>query len=228
MNKNIWIIANWKARKTIAEALDWLVQVGFRLPKNGNIKAVVCPTFSALSEVQKAVQEGGYPLLIGSQGISSFTEGPFTGEEPGNILKQFINLSIIGHSERRQNFSETDADVEQKVKIALDNKITPLVCIQGKDTPVPGGCRLVAYEPVFAIGTGTPDTAENAQMIAKFLKNKYGNELEVLYGGSINKENVNNFLKMPDISGVLVGKASLNPDEFIKIVEEAVIESSKT
>lgn len=226
MNKNIWIIANWKSNKTIPEALEWINHVGPKLPKIENIKIVVCPTFSALSEVKKAISAGNYNLLIGAQNVSPYEMGAYTGEEPGEALAQFADLVIIGHSERRTHFAETDEEVEKKVKMALSNKMSPLVCIQGSDTPVPSECRMVAYEPVFAIGTGTPDTPENAQKLAVDVKTKTG--VNVLYGGSVDSANVRSFLKMADINGVLVGRASLSAEEFIKIIEEANLEADKT
>lgn len=220
--KNIWIIVNWKSNKTIEEAIEWISSVGPQIPKRKDLKVVVCPTFSALSEVKKAVQAGNFPILVGSQDISSFGIGAYTGEEPAEILKQFIELSIIGHSERRQNFSETDDMVDKKVKKALENKIIPLLCVQGLQTSVPAGCKLVAYEPIFAIGTGNPDTPENANKVASDLKNRAGEDLEVLYGGSVNPDNIKSFVDQPGISGVLIGKWSLDADKFIKLIEEVL------
>ncbi|TSC66103.1 MAG: Triosephosphate isomerase [Microgenomates group bacterium Gr01-1014_80] len=215
--KNLWIIANWKSNKTIQEALDWISIVGSKLEKRENLKVIVCPTFSALSEVKKAITVGNFPLMVGSQDLSPFPEGAYTGEEAASMLQQFIGLSIIGHSERRQNFGETDETVAKKVKQALDNQIIPLVCVQGKETPVPEGVKLIAYEPIFAIGTGNPDTPENANEVTENFKEKYG--AEVLYGGSVTSENVKNFVSMENISGVLVGGASLDPEEFVRIVQ---------
>ena len=217
MTKNIWIVANWKSNKTIAGALDWISQVGPKLPKREDLKVVVCPTFSCLSEVKKAVTVGNFPLLVGSQDLSPYEVGAYTGEESASLLKELVGVSIIGHSERRQNFSETDEMVSKKVEQALQSGIIPLVCVQGPDTPIPDGCKLVAYEPIFAIGTGNPDTPENAENVAKTLKKKYGEELEVLYGGSVTSQNLKSFTKMPNLSGALVGKASLEVEEFVKI-----------
>src|SRR3989344_1210977 len=95
-DKNIWIIANWKSNKTIAEALDWVSQVGPRIPKRDGLKIVVCPTFSVLSEVKKAITVGNFPLLLGAQDLSPFGIGAYTGEEPAAILKQFVDLAILG------------------------------------------------------------------------------------------------------------------------------------
>ena len=220
MSKCIWVIANWKSNKTISEAVEWIAEVGPRVPKRKDVKVVVCPTFSALSEVKKAIQAGNFPIMVGSQDISSFGIGAYTGEEPAELLKPLVRLSIIGHSERRQNFSETDEMVDQKVKKTLENAITPLVCVQSEKTPVPEGCGLVAYEPIFAIGTGNADTPENASAIAQSLKSKYGESLEVLYGGSVNSDNINSFIDQSNISGVLVGKWSLDVDKFIQILEK--------
>lgn len=219
-DKRIWIIGNWKSNKTIAEALDWISKVGPKIPKRDDLKVVVCPTFSCLSEVKQAVTVGNFPIIVGSQDVSPFEVGAYTGEESAALLKDLISLSIIGHSERRQNFSEDDEMVVKKVEQALQNNITPLVCVQGPDTPVPNGCKLVAYEPVFAIGTGNPDTPENAQKVASGLKEKFGQDFEVLYGGSVTSENIKSFVDQSNISGVLIGRASLNALEFVKMVKE--------
>lgn len=226
LGKNIWVIANWKSKKTIAEALDWVSKVGPEIPKQENLKVVVCPTFSSLSEVKKAITVGSFPLMVGAQDLSSFGIGAYTGEEPAELLSQLVSLSILGHSERRQNFSETDEVIAKKVQQAVDNKILPLLCVQGSNTSVPEKCKLVAYEPVFAIGTGNPDTSESANLVAKELKGKYGTDLEVTYGGSVNSQNVKGFITEADISGVLVGNASLEAQEFVKIVEicEGILE----
>lgn len=217
--KNIWIIANWKSNKTIAEALDWISQVGPQIPKQENLKVVVCPTFSCLSEVKKAIVIGSYPLIIGSQDLSAFGVGAYTGEESALLLKELIGLSIIGHSERRQNFKEDDETIARKVDQAIKNNITPLVCVQSAETPVAEGCKLVAYEPIFAIGSGNPDSPENANQVAVSLKEKYREDLEVIYGGSVTADNVKSFVIQDNIDGVLPGKASLDADEFLKIIK---------
>ncbi|MBI2018025.1 triosephosphate isomerase [Candidatus Daviesbacteria bacterium] len=212
--KNIWIVANWKSNETIQEALEWISFVGPKIERRPNLKVCVCPTYTAIEEVKKAVLVGNFPLIVGAQDLSPFEEGAYTGEEAASILKQFVDLAIIGHSERRQNFGETPEMVAQKVKQALDHQIIPLVCVQSKDTPVPEGVNLIAYEPIWAIGTGHPDTPQNASGVAKSFPGK-----EVLYGGSVTSENVKAFARQENLRGVLVGGASLNPEEFLKIVE---------
>lgn len=216
----MWIIANWKSNKTIQEALEWVELVGPKLPRNEKLKVVVCPQFMDILEVKKAVQVGNYPMLVGSQDLSPFEEGPFTGEESADSLEGFVALSILGHSERRQNFSETDEMVAKKVEQAKSSGIVPLVCVQSEDTPVPEGCEVVAYEPIFAIGTGTPDNPQNAALVSEKIKQKNPQVKEVLYGGSVTADNCVSFIKEEHIQGLLIGKASLEAEEFIKIVEE--------
>lgn len=217
--KNIWIIANWKSNETLKEALEWISFVGPKIERRDNLKVVVCPTYTAIEEVKKAVLVGNYPLMVGAQDLSPFEEGSYTGEEAAVILKQFVDLSLIGHSERRQNFGETPEMVAKKVIQAKEHDIIPLVCVQGKDTPVPEGVNLIAYEPIFAIGTGHPDTPQDANEVAKSFKEKYGEDLEILYGGSVTQENAKAFLQQDNINGVLVGGASLDALEFTKIIE---------
>lgn len=216
--KNIWLVANWKSNKTLQEALAWVAEVGPKLHLRDNFKVVVCPQFDALEEVKKAVQVGGHPIIVGAQDLSPFPPGAYTGEESAQALSQFVTVCILGHSERRQSFGETDSQVAEKVGQALKNKILPLVCVQGEGTPVPEGCRLVAYEPVFAIGTGKPDTPQDAEKVAVLLKQRYGDDLEVLYGGSVDAGNARAFLKQQHINGLLVGHTSLSAGEFLDIV----------
>ena len=216
--KNIWLIANWKSNKTIKEAIEWIDFVGPKLEKRENLKVVVCPSFIDIEEVKKAILVGNFSLMVGSQDLSPFDVGAYTGEEAASILKQFVDLSILGHSERRQNFSETDEMVLQKVKQALDHQITPLVCVQDETTPIPENCKLVAYEPIFAIGSGNPDSPQNAGKVAIKIKQTHA-DLEVLYGGSVNSNNAKGFLMQENLNGLLIGKSSLDPEEFVKIVE---------
>lgn len=221
MKKPRWIVANWKSNKTISEALDWIKHVGPQLPRQDNLKIAVCPTFSALSTVAKIIKNNNYPIMIGAQDLSPFGPGAYTGEESAGLLTGLISLAILGHSERRQNFGETDELIAKKVQQAKENNIIPVVCMQDVDTPIPSGCRLVVFEPIFAIGTGNPDTPENASQTAGILQEKGIPGLEVLYGGSVNSDNVKGFTGQKDLSGVLIGNASLSAVEFIKICKVA-------
>lgn len=213
-----WIIANFKSNKTVQQALEWIDYVGPSLEKRENVKVVVCPTVLDVEEVKKAVLVGNYPLIVGCQDLSQFDVGSFTGEEPARLLKEVIDFTILGHSERRENFGETDQMIVNKVKEAKENSITALVCVQGMDTPIPPGTDLVAYEPIFAIGTGQADTPQNANQVADKIKSQHDQTLPVLYGGSVTAHNAKAFLVQANLSGLLIGKASLDPDEFLNIV----------
>src|SRR3989344_8692769 len=216
-DKIIWVIANWKSNKNIAESLDWISKVGPNIPRIDNLKVVVCPTFSVLSEVKKAITVGNFPILLGSQYLSLFGFGAYTGEQSAKFLKELVEFSIIGHSERRKNFNETDEIVEKKFQQAIENEMTPVLCVQDSDTPIPANSSLVAYEPVWAISTGlnnTPgvgraDTPEDANKVAESIKEKHGSSIQVLYGGSVNSQNIKGFISQTDISGVLIGNSSL-------------------
>lgn len=223
MAKKLWIIANWKSNKTLAEAIEWIDEVGPQLEKRDHIKVVVCPPFTDMEEVKKRIMVSNFPMMVGAQDLSPFDEGAYTGEEAARILTDIVDLAILGHSERRQNFGETDQMVWEKAEQAKKHNIIPLVCVQGVDTPVPEGINLAAYEPVFAIGSGHPDTADNAGKVAEGLKEKYGENLQVLYGGSVTSENAKPFLQGQNLQGLLVGGASLDAEEFLKIVQVAYL-----
>ncbi len=213
-----YIIANWKSNKLLTEALEWVEQVGPKLSQNDEVTLIVCPPSLYLEEVSKAAHTSGGMLKVGSQNISQFSFGSYTGEESAEMVNQFGEYSIIGHSERRKYFGETDEVLAEKVRLAIQSSITPVFCVQDENTPIPEGVTIVAYEPVFAIGTGTPDTPENANEVCGKIIAKYEG-LEVLYGGSVTSENAKQFLDQKNISGLLIGKASLDAEEFVKIVQ---------
>lgn len=216
--KKLWIIANWKSNLSLSESLEWINKVGPELNKREDLQVVVCPRFSALAEIHQEIQKNHYPVVLASQDLSPFEKGSFTGEEPAELLKELVTMSIIGHSERREKFNETDELVAEKVKQAKASGIEPIVCVQNTETPIPTDVKIVAYEPIFAIGTGTPDTPENAEKVASQLILSNSN-LNILYGGSVTSENCQGFVKEKNISGLLIGKASLNAEEFLKIIQ---------
>lgn len=215
--KKIWVIANWKSNKNLSEALEWLNSIGPKIQKKENVEIIVCPTFVCIPELKKEIQVHNFPMMLGSQDVSPFELGAFTGEEPAQLLKELVGFSIIGHSERREKFGETDEMIAEKFKEAKSAGMEPILCIQDINTPIPDGVKIAAYEPVFAIGTGTPDTPENAQKVAAEVKVK-NPEINILYGGSVTSENCVSFTSQPGISGLLIGKASLDAGEFLKIV----------
>lgn len=181
---------------------------------------VLAPPMPSLQFVSNRLLQKSVYLAV--QDISPFPVGAYTGAVSAKNLEGFnVGYAIIGHSERRTYFYEDDAILAKKVEQALGNAILPIYCVQGKDTPVPDTVTLVAYEPVSAIGTGSPDTPENAEAVAKAIKEAYPGVQAVLYGGSVKPENVASFTSMESIDGVLVGGASLDAAMFIELIMKA-------
>ncbi len=222
MNK-LFIVANLKSYKTKSEAKEWLEKFKV-IALNKDIlqekEIIVCPPFTLLYLFNSFFKDNNLDIKLGAQDVSEFGEGAYTGEINAKQVKEFADYILIGHSERRTNFNETEKSLSKKTKLSLQNNLEPIFCVQGRETPVPQGIKILAYEPVFAIGSGNPDTPENAQEIAKSYWDK-NNNLTILYGGSVTSGNVNSFTKEKNIGGVLVGGASLEAEEFIKIIENA-------
>ncbi len=231
------IIANWKLNPaSLAEAI--------KLAKESDVEGlIICPPFPFLEEVAKVIKKAA----LGAQDLFWEEKGAFTGEVSGTQLKEDgAQYVIIGHSERRQNLGETDEMVAKKIAAALKDGFTPILCVgetraerdKNKTKEVVereirvGLSRafsepkslIVAYEPVWAIGTGTPDTPENMLEMVNFIKGllrTIGSKLAVsiIYGGSVKSDNAEKFLKYKEIEGALVGGASLKGEEIKKIVE---------
>jgi triosephosphate isomerase len=219
--KKLFIIANWKANKSTQEANNWfkVFQDAFH-PQDENKHVIICPPALLIPLVkQKQTEKNNFSL--GLQDFSPFEKGAYTGEDPAELSQEFADYAIIGHSERRTYFKESEELIAQKVSTAQKYQITPIFCIQDEHTPTPRTVSIVAYEPPTAIGSGHPDTPEDADKVADIIKTAYANVRTVLYGGSVTPENVHKFTKMEHIDGVLVGGASLDPVKFIDIIQNA-------
>ncbi len=249
MNRKL-IVGNWKmngglaANETLVAAI--LAGLGGRSVQRAQI--AVCVPFVFLSQLQGLLK--GMPVELGAQDISAQALGAFTGEISGAMLKEFaVRFCLVGHSERRQVHAESDGLVSLKAKQALAAGITPIVCVgetlaereAGKTEEVVkrqlaavihdnGHCIseiVVAYEPVWAIGTGETATAEQAQAVHAVLRTQLGaatehaTKIHILYGGSMNAANAAQLLAQPDIDGGLVGGASLKAQDFLAIVASA-------
>lgn len=220
--KKLFIIANWKSNKTETEAKQWFAEFSiFNFQFSNEEKEIIlCPSFTLLSGIKSLIISNKLSIKLGAQNVSSFENGAYTGEVNSEQIKDFVDYVIIGHSERRENFLETDEIISRKVEMAKKHNLIPIFCVQAEKTNIPEGVKIVAYEPVFAIGTGNPDTPGNADKIAAKIKEK--NKIDyVLYGGSVNATNVHSFTQMPNINGVLVGGSSLDPKEFLEIIKNA-------
>ncbi len=214
------IVANLKSHKDQNEANSWIEAFSKHKNEIGafeNKEVILCPSFPYLFSFASAFSET-INIKIGAQNVSPFDEGAYTGEVNAKQIKDFAQFALVGHSERRTNFGETEDMLQKKVEMCKKYGVAPVYLIQGKDTPIPVGVDTIAYEPVFAIGSGSADTPENAQSVAEAVKER-GN-YSILYGGSVTSENVNKFTS-GNLNGVLVGGASLDPEEFFKIIQNA-------
>jgi triosephosphate isomerase len=245
------IAGNWKMNGGLAanEALVHGVQQGLAQALNGKKAGVaVCVPAAYLSQVQQLVQGSG--IDVGSQDVSAHEQGAYTGEISAGMLKDFaVRYAIVGHSERRQYHGETDEQVATKAQRALSAGITPIVCVgetlaereAGQTEEVVkrqlaavihsnGHCIseiVVAYEPVWAIGTGKTATPEQAQAVHAVLRGQlkaateHADRVQILYGGSMNAANAAQLLTQPDIDGGLIGGAALKPADFLTIIAAA-------
>ncbi len=232
--KRLFIVANWKSNKTLQQTEAWFAE--FSPPAGGfqfsNKEVIICPPFTLLPNLKSYLLNHKSAVRLGAQDISPFDEGAYTGEVNGTQIKEFADYVIIGHSERRKHFGETNEVVENKIIQAIKNNLTPIICVssltqisklksQNYSSKLKnmGKTMIIAYEPLFAIGSGKPDTPENANNMAKKIKEIIN--VPVIYGGSVTDKNVLSFTSMPNIDGVLPGKASLDPQVFISLIVNA-------
>jgi triosephosphate isomerase len=249
--RNPFVAGNWKMNKTIGEARGLVTEMTRALREVKEVEKVLCPPFMALFPVAALLE--GTDIGVGAQNMHWEAKGAFTGEVAPAMVAEFCRYVIIGHSERRIYFGESDDTVNKKIGAAQISKLVPIVCVgetlaeyeSGRTEEVVSrqirrGLRgfdaafatqiVVAYEPVWAIGTGRASTAENANtvifnFIRKPLADAFGEtaaqSIRVLYGGSVTAANAVEFFIQPEIDGALVGGASLKVDEFVSIVRAA-------
>ncbi|MGE5225203.1 MAG: triose-phosphate isomerase [Omnitrophica WOR_2 bacterium] len=246
-----FVAGNWKMFKTVAEARHLVSELVPGLQSISGVEKVLCPPFTDLLAVSALLE--GTDIGLGAQNMYWETSGAFTGEISPLMVVEFCHYVILGHSERRTLFNETDATVNRKVQSALIHGLVPIVCVgetlseyeAGQTSEVvfrqlklglsgieltDGSSLVVAYEPVWAIGTGKAATAEGANsvvadVIRTALKDLFGEQvaqaIRVLYGGSVKSDNAAEFFSQPEIDGALVGGASLKAGEFIAITQAA-------
>ena len=247
MRKKI-VAGNWKMNTSIEEAVALVEGLKVELKDNVNVEAIVCPPFTALKTVSDLIE--GTEIKLGCQNMSSEDGGAYTGEISHTMLKElFVKYVILGHSERREYYKETDFWVNKKVKKALEKNLRPIVCVgetledresgnteKVVEAQVRGSLAditadqyvdvVVAYEPVWAIGTGKTASSEQAQEVHKFIRgiiaDMVGQEaadgLRIQYGGSMKPANAPELLAQPDIDGGLIGGAALDAASFAGIV----------
>jgi triosephosphate isomerase (TIM) len=251
-----FVAGNWKMYKTVAETRHLVSELVPGLQAIGGVEKVICPPFTALMAASALLE--GTDIALGAQNLHWEIAGAYTGEVSPAMVAELCKYVIVGHSERRTYFHETDDTVNLKVRAALKHGLTPIVCVgetlaeneagwtaevvsrqvrqglAGLDLSISREGKLpvvIAYEPVWAIGTGKAATPEGANavvadVIRPAMVERFGEagaqEVRVLYGGSVKGDNAAVFFGQPDIDGALVGGASLNSVEFVKIVQAAV------
>ena len=254
MNKErkLIIAGNWKMNKTVAEALDLVTGFKRELASVKEVDLVVCPPFTALESVSKAILESN--LRLGAQNMSEQNLGAFTGEVCAAMLREFsVRYVILGHSERRQYQQEPDALIARKALAAHAASLKPIVCVgetltereAGQTEQVVGGQlagslaglshdqmaeTIVAYEPVWAIGTGQTATSQQAQEVHAFIRRQLtsifgeavARRVRVQYGGSVKPSNARELMSQADVDGALVGGASLELRSFSEIIKNSI------
>jgi len=209
-----YILGNWKANKNFTEVKQWIYTFQREYRADENITLGVFPPFPFISYVQGKLKDCKN-VFVGSQTLSSFEKGSYTGDVTATSLEGVASYSIIGHSERRKTFGETNEQLAEKVKQALNHGIVPIYCVRDEKDPIPAGVKFVAYEPVAAIGTGQNEPAD--QTVAMKKKMTLPKDVVFIYGGSVNEKNASDYFATGEIEGFLIGKACLDPMQFIAV-----------
>ena len=223
LTRQIYIIGNWKCNKNKEDVKNWFLNLKDAKSlsaKKSTIEAIVCPVALHISLSKNLIEKYNLPVKLGAQDVSPFENGAYTGEISASQLKDFVDYTIIGHSERRKYFYEDDSLLEKKVKMAEKVGLKSIFCVQNENTPIPSGVSMIAYEPVFAIGTGKTDSPQNADRVISEIKKRHPGR-PVLYGGSIAPENILSFISKDTIDGVLIGASSLDAQKFTQMISLA-------
>lgn len=247
MSRRPFLIANWKLFKLKADAKAFcdrvvsLIQMEARLPQ-----LAICPSYTLLETIHASLKSHPALISVGAQNMAMAEEGAYTGEVSAAMLKEVgVTVVILGHSERRQYFGETDATVNTKTKLALQHGLLPVICVgellaereagqtdavvtqqvKGALADIAASdieTMVFAYEPVWAIGTGKTCDAVEANRVCELIRQLAGSDsVRVLYGGSVKPDNFDGFMAQPSIDGGLVGGASLDPGSFVDLIEIA-------
>jgi triosephosphate isomerase (TIM) len=239
------ISGNWKMHHNHFEAIQVVQKLSYILRRDdyAAVDVSVHPPFTDIRSVQTVLESDDIPVALGAQHCHFEEKGAFTGEvSPAMLAKLNVRYVIAGHSERREVFGETDDLVNKKVKAILKHEMTPILCVGetldereagGTEDKVLGQVKaglagvkqeqidglVIAYEPIWAIGTGRTATAEDAQTVCAAIRGVVGPRTRIQYGGSVKPANIAELMAQPDIDGALVGGAALDPDEFARIVQ---------
>lgn len=217
-------IANWKSNKTSQEVQNFIEELKNHKEEINfeNKTIVIAPSFTLLPKTRQLVDEANLQVKLSGQNVSPFPEGAYTGDVNAKQVKEFAEYVIIGHSERKRYFHESENDVENKIKEAEDQGLIVVQCIQNENSQIHDKADVVAYEPPDAISTFGVGEAEDPEEIRKVFE-KISEELKgrsLLYGGSVNKDNIESYLKIDICAGFLIGGASLDPQSFMSLINK--------
>lgn len=219
----IYIIGNWKSNKNRQEVENWF-SVYSKESKSKmiaqNTHSVICPVYIHLEFAHNLIKKYNLDISLGAQDSSAYGQGAYTGEVAASQLMELVDYVIIGHSERRKYFREDDKLLEEKVNRAKEENLKVVYCLPDEKTYIPEKADIIAYEPIWAIGSGTPDSPENANQVIEMIKLK-APQKKVIYGGSVTPENIVSFISQEFIDGVLPGGASLDPLKFYEMLRKA-------
>ncbi len=244
-----FIAGNWKMNTTVTQAEELIQNMLDKLDKIEDVEKVLCPPFVSLVTVKELLN--GSSIKLGAQNMHFEIKGAYTGEISPLMLSELCEFVILGHSERRGYFGETDEIVNKKIKAALQNKLKPILCVgerleenaagrtktvigrqlsQGLKNIEPTHNLVVAYEPIWAIGSGKAASGEQAAVTIRFIRDtlvklwnkEIAQDLRILYGGSVTSHNITEFISQPEIDGALVGGSSLKAGDFLAIANQTV------
>lgn len=251
MSRKNLMAGNWKMNANHLEAIQMVQKLSYRLdlPDYERVEVVVCPPFTSLRSTQTVIETDHLPIQLGAQNLDWHESGAFTGEvSAGMLAKLGVRYVIVGHSERRQLFGETDEIVSKKIAAVFDAGMVPILCVGETEDEREAGeaeakvtaqvnsgvsglgsekrsALVIAYEPIWAIGTGRTASADDAGAMCALVRSTVrsvdssaADDLRVLYGGSVNPGNIAGLMAKSDIDGGLVGGASLDPDSFASVV----------
>lgn len=218
-----YLIANWKSTKDINTALSWVNTFNKSINKNkvlqkkldeNYLKIIICPSFHLLYPIKQNIYKNKN-IVLGAQNVSFFDQGNYTGEISAQNIKDLVEYSIIGHSERRKYLKEKDNEIDQKAMLLKDYDIEPILCVRNEKDLIPDKINFIAYEPVFAIGTGENQALRDVINVKNKISLNKDNVF--IYGGSVNSKNIIQYLQSNEIGGFLVGNVSKDPTSFIEI-----------
>lgn len=218
MTKNL-IVANWKSHKSLVETTEFFEKLN-SLPERlqpSQTDVVICPPFTSLEHAKTLRDKFSLPIQLGAQDVSPFSEGAYTGAIAATQVKEIAEYVIVGHSERRSHFLESEEMIEKKVQLAKEAGLKVILCVPDAQTKIYEGVDVIAYEPISAIGTGNPADPQDVATVLQTL-HTHNPSARLLYGGSVDKNSIYNYTNIDILNGFLPGGASLDPESFLHLI----------